>query len=133
MTEKFIFETELEVRMADINPAHHVGNDTFISFLQEARVQFFEFLGFPMVGQDKKGFIIADLAVSYKSQAFYKNRLKFEVGAGEFNKHGCDIFYKVTNIKTGDPVILAKTGVVFFDYVKNEVVDIPEKFVSHFR
>ena len=81
---------------------------------------------------DETGLIIADLAVSYKSQAFYKDRLKFEIGAGEFNKYGCDIFYRVTNIKSGDLVVLAKTGVVFFDYSKNKVTHIPAAFISHF-
>jgi len=128
MIDSFVFVTELEVRMIDINPANHVGYDAFVSLINEARVQFLEYLGFPVAG----GLIIADLAVSYKSQSFYKDRLKFEIGAGDFNKYGCDIFYRVTNIKTDDLVVLAKTGVVFFDYSKNKVTNIPEAFVSHF-
>ena len=44
---------------------------------------------------------------------------EFEIEAGDFNKYGCDIFYRVTNTKTDDLVVLAKTGVVFFDYSKN--------------
>ena len=132
MIDNFVFVTELKVRMADINSANHLGHDAFISLMNEARVQFLETLSFPIPGVEKKGLIVADLAVSYKSQSFYKDRLKFEIGAGDFNKYGCDIFYRVTNIKTGDLVALAKTGVVFFDYSKNKVTNIPEKFVSHF-
>lgn len=132
MIDDFVFVTELEVRMADINSANHLGHDAFVSLMNEARVQFLEYLGFPIPGIEEKGLIIADLAVSYKSQSFYKDRLKFEIGAGDFNKYGCDIFYRVTNIKTDDLVALAKTGVVFFDYSKNKVTNIPEAFVSHF-
>ncbi len=132
MIDNFVFVTELEVRMTDINSANHVGHDAFVSLINEARVRFLEYLGFPVKGVEKKGLIIADLAVSYKSQSFYKDRLKFEIGAGDFNKYGCDIFYRVTNIKTDDLVILAKTGIVFFDYSKNKVTNIPETFISHF-
>jgi len=132
MTGNFIFETELKVRMADINTANHLGHDAFVSLMNEARVQFLEHLGFSRPGVGKTGLIIADLSVSYKSQAFYKDRLKFEIGAGEFNKYGCDIFYRVTNMKTGELVGLAKTGVVFFDYSTNKVTHIPETFVTHF-
>ncbi len=131
MTDNFIFATELEVRMLDINQANHVGHDTFVSLINEARVQFLDSLDFPETGIEKQSLIIADLAVSYKSQSYYKDRLKIEIGAGDFNKYGCDIFYRVTNIKTGDLVVLAKTGVVFFDYAKNRVAKIPEEFVSH--
>lgn len=132
MIDNFIFVTEIEVRMADTNSANHLGHDAFVSLMNEARVQFLETLGFQMPGVEETGLIIADLAVSYKSQSFYKDRLKFEIGAGDFNQYGCDIFYRVTNIKTGDLVALAKTGVVFFDYSKNKVTSIPEAFVSHF-
>jgi len=132
MIDNFVFVTELKVRMADINSANHLGHDAFVSLMNEARVQFLDYLGFPIPGVEEKGLIIADLAVSYKSQSFYKDRLKFEIGAGDFNKYGCDIFYRVTNIKTDDLVALAKTGVVFFDYSKNKVTNIPEAFVSHF-
>ncbi len=131
MTDNFIFATELEVRMLDINQANHVGHDTFVSLINEARVQFLDSLDFPETGIEKQSLIIADLAVSYKSQSYYKDRLKIEIGAGDFNKYGCDIFYRVTNIKTGDLVVLAKTGVVFFDYAKNRVAEIPEEFVFH--
>jgi len=130
MTDHFVFVTELEVRMTDINQANHVGHDAFVSLINEARVRFLESLDFPMAGVEEKGVIIADLAVSYKSQSFYKDRLKFEIGAGDFNKYGCDIFYRVTNLKTGDLVVLAKTGVVFFDYSKKKVAKIPEGFAS---
>jgi acyl-CoA thioesterase FadM len=132
MTGKFVFETILEVRMADINTANHLGHDAFVSLMNEARVKFLAHLGVPMPGVEETGLIIADLAVSYKSQAFYQDRLRFEIGAGEFNKYGCDIFYRATNMKTGDLVGLAKTGIVFFDYSKNKVTNIPHSFVSHF-
>ena len=132
MIDKFVFVTELEVRMSDISLANHVGNDAFVSLINEARVRFMAHLGFPAPGGEKKGLILADLAVLYKSQAFYKDRLKFEIGAGDFNKYGCDIFYRVTNVNTGNLVVLAKTGVVFFNYAQNKVTPIPEAFVSHF-
>lgn len=132
MIDHFVFVTELTVRMADINSANHLGHDAVVSLMNEARVQFLASLGFPIPGGEETGLIIADLAVSYKSQSFYKDRLKFEIGAGDFNKYGCNIFYRVTNIKTGDVVVLAKTGVVFFDYLKNKVTHIPEAFVSYF-
>ena len=58
--------------------------------------------------------------------------LKFEIGAGEFNTYGCDLFYRVTNTKTGTLVVLAKTGIVFFDHVQKKLVKTPGAFSSHF-
>jgi len=130
MIEKFIFETQIKIRVTEINSAHHVGNDAFISLINEARVRFLLNFGFSEQDIEGKSLLISDLAVVYKSQSFYGDELKFEIGAGEFNKYGCDIFYRVTNIKTDNLVILAKNGIVFFDYIKNKITKTPDAFLA---
>jgi len=132
MTEKFAFETELAVRITDINYGNHVGADAFASLIHEARVRFLENFGFSETDIDGTVLMISDLAVVYKSQSFYGDRLKFEIGVGEFSKYGCDIFYRVTHTQKGNLVILAKTGIVFFDIAKNKITHTPEAFSSLF-
>lgn len=132
MIDAFVFETELTIRTADLNFANHVGNDAFVSLMQEARTRFFADLGYSDLDVEGKGTIMTDLAVVYKSQAHYGDRLKFELGAGDFNKYGCDIFYRATHLKNQKPVLEAKTGLIFFDYAENKVTTIPERFMSHF-
>jgi len=34
--------------------------------------------------------------------------------------------------KTNDLILLAKTGIVFFDYAENKITTTPEVFSSHF-
>ncbi len=40
--------------------------------------------------------------------------------------------YKITNKKTGKEVVRAKTGILFFDYKKRKMVEVPEKFFELF-
>ncbi len=128
LTDKFIFETEIPVRISDINTARHVGNDAFVSLIHEARVRFFENLGYKEANIEGKALIISDLAVIYKSQSFYGDVLKFEINLTDFNKYGCDILYRCSNSETKALVLTAKTGIVFYDYNKNKVISIPEAF-----
>jgi len=130
MIEKFTFETLIKIRITDVNHAHHVGNDTLVTLMNEARTRFF--IHSKLSESNIGSLIITDLAVSYKSQSFYGDELKFEMDASEFNKYGCNIFYRVTNAKTGNIVMLAKNGIVFFDYTKNKVTKVPESFSSLF-
>ncbi|MBU8848479.1 MAG: thioesterase family protein [Desulfobacterales bacterium] len=132
MIEDFIFETELAIRFTDINYGNHVGDDAFVSLIHEARVRFLKKFGFAKPDIAGKALVISDLAVSYKSQSFYGDKLKFEMGADNFYKYGCDIFYRVTNTKNGNLVLLAKTGIVFFDFTENKVTTPPETFSSQF-
>jgi len=130
--EKYAFETELTVRITDINYGNHVGNDEFASLIHEARVRFLKNYGFSEKDINGKIMFISDFAVSYKSQAFYGDTLKFEVSAGDFNKHGCDLFFRATQTKDNTLVLLAKTGIVFFDLIKNKVATTPKAFSDLF-
>ena len=131
MPVDYQFETEMKVRISDINFGMHVGHDRFISMLHEARFRFLRFLGY--AGEtdiDGQSLLVSDLAVIYKSPAFLGDCLTIQVAVAEFNTYGCDFFYRVTDSKTGALVLEAKTGGVFYDYAKKKVSPVPEPFVS---
>ncbi|WP_231613494.1 acyl-CoA thioesterase [Halomonas sp. BC04] len=59
----------LSVRITDMNYGRHLGHDTLISLLHEARIQAFGALG--LTEWDMGGYpsVVADLAVQYQSEA----------------------------------------------------------------
>ena len=130
LPDTYAYSTELTVRIQDINYANHVGHDAFISLLHEARIRFFNHLGYSETDIEGCAIIISDLAVVYKAQALHRDRLRCEIAAGEFNKHGCDIFYRMTQARDHTLILEAKTGIVFFNYLENKITPIPQTFVS---
>ena len=128
----FYFETEMPVRITDINGANHLGNDALISMLSEARAQFLVNYGIQEAGNNGVGIIVTDLATMYQSESFFPEMLRFEVGLMDFNKYGGDFVFRVTKAESGQPVALAKYGFVFFNYHRKEVTPIPESFRSRF-
>ncbi len=130
LPDTYAYATELTVRIQDINYGNHVGNDAFVSLLHEARIRYFSHLGYSESDIEGCAIVISDLAVIYKAQARHGDRLKIEMAAGEFNKYGCDIFYRVTRVPDKTPVLEAKTGIVFFNYLENKVIRMPEKFAE---
>ena len=128
LPDTFAYFTELSVRIQDINYGNHVGNDAFVSLLHEARIRYFNYLGYSETDIEGCAIVISDLAVVYKAQARHKDRLKIEMSAGEFNKYGCDIYYRVTRMPDKALILEAKTGIVFFNYLENKVTRMPEKF-----
>ena len=79
-----------------------------------------------------RGFIGADLAVNYKAEAHYGDRLKIEVAAQDFSKYGCDFVYRVTNLKTGQLCAIAKTAMLTFDYQASCLKPVPDNFAQLF-
>jgi len=127
LPETFVFRTELTVRASDLNYGGHVGNDTMLTLLQEARIQFYRQLGFKdeVSFEGSVGQIIADAAIQYKSESFLNDVLRIEIAVSDFNKYGFDMMYRVTNKETNKEVARGKTGIVCFDYAKRKVASIP--------
>ena len=126
--EKFIFKTEILVRITDINYGGHLGNDSLLSIIHEARVRFLNRLGYSESNVEGSGIIMIDAGVQYKSEGFYGDELLVEVAVNDFSGIGCDFIYRVTNKNTLKEIALAKTGIVFFNYEKRKTAPVPELF-----
>lgn len=129
------FTCELTVRAADLNYGNHVGNDSILTLMQEARIQFYQSLGYrnELSFEGTIGHIVADATVVYKSEAFLGDVLVIEVALTDFNKYGFDMFYRLRNKETGKDVAIGKTGIVFFDYEKRKVASIPAGFLEKIK
>lgn len=130
--EQFPFSTEIEILYCHINAGSHVGNDSLVGLLNEARTRYFNSLETNPAGNREQGLINADLAVIYKSESRYGETLVFDLAAQNFQKYGCDLVYRVTEKKTGRLVALAKTAMLMFDYKTSQLTPVPENFERSF-
>jgi acyl-CoA thioesterase FadM len=126
--EKFIFKTEIPIRITDINYGGHLGNDSLLSIIHEARVRFLNHLGYSESNVEGAGIIMIDAAIQYKSEGFYGDVLLAEVTVMDFTGIGCDFIYRMTNKKTKKEIAAAKTGIVFFNYEKRKTAPVPLEF-----
>ena len=128
LPEKFIFKTEIPIRITDINYGGHLGNDSLLSIVHEARVRFLNHLNYSESNVDGVGIIMIDSAIQYKSEGFYGDEIEIDVSVNDFSGIRCDFVYRLTNKKTSKEIALAKTGIVFFDYNKRKPAPLPTKF-----
>ena len=126
----FGFAITLPVRITDLNYGAHLGNDALLSLLHEARVQFLAHLGTAEFDPATKlGFIMADVAIEYKGEAFYGDVLTFSLAANDLNKYGFDLVYLVEN-QGGREVARAKTGMLCFDYNTRKLRALPTELAA---
>jgi acyl-CoA thioesterase FadM len=130
--DQYYFSTQLTVRVTDINGANHLGNDSMISMISEARARFLFDFGVQETQADGLGIIVTDLATTYKAEAHARDQLLFEVGVMDFNQYGGDITFRVTRPRDGKLVAMAKSGFVFFNYQRGAVVTMPDEFLAKF-
>ena len=133
LPESFAFTTFIPVRITDINYGGHAGNDTILSIIHEARMQFLKSYGYSELEFDGVGLIMADVGIEFKSELFYGDVVTASVAASGFSKVSFELYYKLEKVlrKAQDVkkvlVAVAKTGMVCYDYNNKKIVAVPDK------
>jgi acyl-CoA thioester hydrolase len=128
LPETFSFTTSFAVRVTDLNYGNHVGNDTVLSFLHEARMQFLQSLGYSELNLEGVSLIMADAALVFKNEMYYGDDLLISIRPVDFSRVGFDLLYKIEKKSEGKQILAAtaKTAMICFDYGLKKVVHLPE-------
>ena len=126
--DHFLFSMERSVGISDVNYAKHLDSVAMVKILHEARLQFLASLGFTEGNIFGLGMVVTDLAVDYHSESFANDSLIIDVGVSGFNRYGFDIGLQVTNSALEAVVCNAKMGVVFFDFDRHKITELPPAF-----
>ena len=129
LPQDFRFSTTIPIRITDVNYGGHVGNDTVLSLIHEARMKFLKSYNYTELEFEGASLIMSDVAIEFKNEIFYGDVVTAFVTAGDFSRVGFDLYYKLTKNVNGMETIVAtsKTGMIFFDYTNRKVVPIPEE------
>jgi acyl-CoA thioester hydrolase len=128
LPEKFIFCTEIPIRIGDINRASHLSHVNLIQILEEARARFVVSLGYKdevNISQGK-GFILADLQIIFEGQSHYGQTLQIEIGITDIEEKSFSLVYLITNSENRSRVAIARTTILTFDYREQKVISISE-------
>ncbi|MFL5742961.1 MAG: acyl-CoA thioesterase [Flavisolibacter sp.] len=128
--EKFIFSTDIEIRITDLNYGGHVGNDTILSLVHEARVRFLKQFGCTELNFGGIGLIMSDAGIEFKSESFYGDNIRVSVAVQGFSRVGFDLYYQLSRQPSNKIIALAKTGMICYDYSLKKVVSVPEEAKS---
>jgi len=125
---EFVYETTIPVRITDINYGGHAGNDSILSLVHEARMQFLKSLNYSEMDFGGVGLIMSDLAVDFKTELMYGDITRIRVAVSEISKASFNLIYQLS-IKREEKEIIAanvRTGMVCFDYNIRKIRAIPE-------
>ena len=133
LPEKFNFSTQLDVRITDINYGGHLGNDSVLGMIHEARMRLLADKGFSENDIDGVGILMIDSVINFSSEGFYGDKLRVDVTVNEISNTGCDIYYRFVNIANEKVIVKARTNIAFYNYVSKKVSRTPEIFLDAFK
>ena len=129
MPANILVIVNIPVRITDINYGNHVGNDSLVSIIHEARVLWLKSLQSTELNVAGAGLIMSDLSVEYMNESFYGDVLNISIAAGEISRAGFELFYSLQAKRDEKNILIAKakTGMVCYDYSKKRVMAVPDK------
>lgn len=129
LPSNFSFTCSIPIRITDLNYGGHVGNDSVLTLLHEARMQWLRSLGFTEMEFAGVGLIMADVTIEFKKELFYGDTVIASVAASNLSRIGFDITYKLEKASAGKKMIvaIARTGMICYDYNKKKIVSLPNE------
>ena len=125
LPERAAFTVAVPLRVTDMNAGQHLGNDTLVSLLHEARVRYLAHLGASERDTGEgSGLIQRDLQVRYLRQIRYGDAVEIDLVPDGVRKASFGILCRVR--AGGLTAAEARTGMGGFDYERQRPVALPE-------
>jgi acyl-CoA thioester hydrolase len=123
----------VEVRLADTDAMGHVNNAFYLTYVEIARVAYYEqVIGEPLplgVHGAEEGMILAEIRVTYRSQAFYGETLAIESRIERIGRSSFSMAHRLTapasRFGGARLIAVADSVLVSYDYREDRPIPVP--------
>ncbi len=133
LPEHFGFCTELQVYTSHVNQGGHLDHAQLLTLVSEARVRFFQSLGWREASVEGLAIVVGDIVAQYRSEAFHGEILRVQMLPADFNRCGFDLVFCMTEKDSGREVARGKVGVVFVDPQHKRAAPLPQAFCQRLK
>jgi acyl-CoA thioester hydrolase len=129
-------ETEVTVRFCETDALGHINNTSYFIYLEEARMKFFESLGYSMSHPNEWNFIIASTKCDFLNQGYFNQILTVRTFVTKIGSKSFEINHDIICSQTGQLIAKGNAIIVFFDFKEQKSKPIPhllrEELKSYF-
>ena len=116
----------IQIRYSDIDAQGHVNNGRFLSYFEQARMQYLVKLGL----WDGKSFldlglIVADIHLSYLAPLYLGQSIRVAIRVSRLGNKSLDFAYQIEDEQTGQVAARCETVMVAYDYHTNKSIPVP--------
>jgi acyl-CoA thioester hydrolase len=131
----FCFSTPIQVRFKDIDKLGHVNNATLLTYVETARVHYFNVALGDKNNWDETGVILARTEIDYLVPVFLHDNIKVYTHVSKFGNKSFDITNRIVKRIDDKEVICAnaKSVMVCMDYRKRAAFEIPDDWKLAFN
>src|SRR5271157_5637352 len=126
----FRFFHPVEVRYGDLDPQGHINNAKYLTFFEQARVQYMIHLGLYTQDQSfmKVGVIVADAHIAFLAPIHFGDDVKVGVRISKLGNKSMTAEQNIVNYDSGKEMAKGEIVMVAFDYQSKKTISIPEEW-----
>lgn len=118
-------EFQVNVRFGETDALGHINNTSYFIYLEEARVKYFETLGYSM-DVKKWNFILASTKCDFLSQGYFNQILTVKTWVSRIGSKSFQLDHEIVCSQRSDLIARGHAVVVYFDFDKQESAVIPD-------
>jgi acyl-CoA thioester hydrolase len=123
---KLVHTTEIDVRWRDLDEFGHVNNSVYLTYFEQARIEWWLTLDKSLV-VNNHGPIIVTAACTFLKPLQHPDQLIITVHAGDPGKSSYTIYYEIFSTRKNILVTTGTTRVVWVDYTHGKSAPLPDR------
>jgi acyl-CoA thioester hydrolase len=136
--EKFKHKIPIKIRFSDLDAMGHVNNAKYLSFLEEARLAYYEKVLNVSLRNLNFNAIVARIEIDYLSPIQFGDKVEIYTRTSNIGNKSSDVDHLIVVNKKTDKIIAARafTKLVAYDYKINQTIPVSEdarKAVEYFE
>lgn len=135
--DPFQVTTRVQVRFSDCDMFGHVNNAKFITYMEQARVEYFkafdEINFLKRVENPELSIILAEVTCTFKSPVHLDDNLIVKIRTSEIKRSSFIMEYEMIEERSGKLSAVGKTVGVFYNYKEGKSIPIPENIREKFE
>ncbi|RID87018.1 acyl-CoA thioesterase [Peribacillus asahii] len=116
---------DIHIRMSETNASGHVSNTSYYIYLDDARSQFFDAVGFGS-GEQQMSFVLASCYCDFLQEVFFGQILQVETTVSKIGTKSYTLQHQIIDRATGSLVAKAQSVVFCFNHQNKQSVAIPD-------
>ena len=123
----FTFTHKLKTRWRDLDAMGHINHAAYLTFMENARLEFYDSLGFNSRNSGQvNGIILASMNVQYHQQVNHPSNLELGQRIVRVGNKSFDMITSIFIKENEFPVLSALFTLVAFNYKLNETIAVPD-------
>ena len=129
MTE-FKFFHPIEIRYGDLDAQGHVNNAKYLTFFEQARLQYLMHLGLFARNQSfmDLGAIVADVHIAFLAPVHYGDQVKVGVRTAKLGNKSMTVEQNIVKIAGGEELAKGEIVLVAFNYREQKTIPVPDEW-----